>query len=176
MTISQAVEQVAALLQLSPACLTITGSRRFGPHACQAFMLDERELTPETDLDIVIPTTNEWRTVAMAFAMTTEGWVVGKHPNAVTDYGTDQAEGWCNLMAYKNGATLNLLIKSPRECFEWRFASNVMDLVRRANPQAFAEKVVRVNTFRSIREKLGSIDHHDMVKEIRRDPAVQGVL
>lgn len=164
MNINQAIEQVAAALQLKPACLTVTGSRRFGPNACQAFMLDERELTPETDLDLVVPTTNERRTVAMAFAMTTEGWVVGKHPNAIERY---NEEGWCNLVARKDGALVNIIIKSPRECFEWRFASDIMDLMWRANPQAFAEKVVRVNTFRALREKVKSMDRHGTVEELR---------
>lgn len=164
MNISQAIAQVAAALQLIPECLTVTGSRRFGPHARPFFMNDERDLTPETDLDLVVPTTNAWRTVAMAFAMTTEGWVVGKHPNALASYND---EGWCNLVARKDGAVVNILIKSPRECFEWRLASDIMDLIWRANPQAFAEKVVRVNTFRALRNKAKSMDHHDAVEELR---------
>ena len=164
MNISQAIEQVAAALQLSPACLTVTGSRRFGPHARHSFMDDERDLDASADLDIVIPTTNAWRTVAMVFAMTTEGWVVGKHPNAIEHYDED---GWCNLVARKDGAVVNLIIKTPREAFGWRFASDVMDLVWRANPQAFADKVVRVNTFRALREKVGSMDHHGTVEELR---------
>lgn len=166
MNISQAVEQVAALLQLNPSCLTVTGSRRFGPHACRSFMSDERELTPETDLDLVVPTTNAWRTVAMAFAMTTEGWVVGKHPNAIEHYGE---KGWCNLVARKDGAVVNLIIKTPREAFEWRFASDAMDLVWRANSRAFAEKVVRVNTFRALREMIAKTGHHNTVGELRVD-------
>ena len=173
MNIKQAIEQVAAALRISPACLTVTGSRRFGPHACQSFMSDGRDLDAAADLDLVVPTTNAWRTVTMAFAMTTEGWVVNRHPNALESY---NEEGWCNLVARKDGALVNIIIKSPRECFEWRFASDIMDLMWRANPQAFAVKVVRVNTFQALREKIKSMGHHDTVKEIRRDPAVQGVL
>lgn len=164
MNISQAVEQVAALLQLKPSCITVTGSRRFGPDARRAFMCDERELTPETDLDLVVPTTNDWRTVAMAFAMTTEGWVVGKHPNAIERYDDG---GWCNLVARKDGAVVNLIIKTPREAFEWRFASDAMDRIRYSNSSAFAEKVVRVNTFRALREMIARAGHHSTVDELR---------
>lgn len=166
MNISQAIEQVAAALQISPACLTVTGSRRFGPHACQSFMGDERDLDASADLDIVIPTTNAWRTVALAFSMTTDGWAVGKHPNAIERY--DEG-GWCNLVARKGGAAVNLIIKTPREAFEWRFASDAMDLVRCTNPQAFAEKVVRVNTFRALREMIAKTGHHNTVDELRVD-------